>query len=116
MASLTTPFLVYNLGCEMLFIIDQRLRAQHSSNERSAAVLLDLADGLLQADLMEAHFEAQPRPQMSHVYELFVKVVNSTVMRLSTTRLAAAAVQSSSSRTCQARLVRTALVQHGQAL
>lgn len=86
MASLTTPFLVYNLGCEMLFIIDQRLRAQHSSNERSATVLLDLAEGLLQADLMEAHFTAQPRPNISHVYHIFVNIINSTVMRLSTTR------------------------------
>lgn len=70
----------------MLFIIDQRLRAQDSSQERSATVLLDLAEGLLQPDLMEAHFAAQPRPDISYIYDIFLRLTHSTVMRLSTTR------------------------------
>lgn len=70
----------------MLFIIDQRLRAQESSHERSATVLLDLAEGLLHADLMEICFAAQARPDLSYVYDIFVRLTHSTVMRLSTTR------------------------------
>lgn len=86
MASLTTPFLVYNLGCEMIFIIDQRLRAQNSAQERSAKVLLDLAEGLLHGDLMDELFIAKPQPDVTFIYNTFLRVAHSTVMRLSTTR------------------------------
>eukprot|EP00892_Ulva_mutabilis_P012738 jgi/Ulvmu1/9837/UM056_0078.1 len=87
MTSLTAPFLVYNLGCEMIFIIEQRLRAQNSSQERAATVLLDLAEGLLRQDQMEELFTAQPRPHIAHIYDKFLQLAHSTVMRLSTTSM-----------------------------
>ncbi|XP_055855545.1 protein OSCP1 [Episyrphus balteatus] len=46
-------FLVVNLGCEMLYVIDQRLKAQKISPEKSAEVMRDITSVLLDPKLVE---------------------------------------------------------------
>ena len=36
------PFIILNLGSEMIYILDQRLRSQDVSKERSIKVLQDI--------------------------------------------------------------------------
>lgn len=35
MSHFATPFIVTNLGCEMVFVIDQRLKAQNITLDKS---------------------------------------------------------------------------------
>lgn len=45
--TLENLYLVLNLGCEMIYVIDQRLTAQSVSLDKSAQVLRDLTEVLL---------------------------------------------------------------------
>jgi len=41
------PFIVLNLGSEMIYILDQRLRSQDVTKDRSSKVLQDIVQSLL---------------------------------------------------------------------
>lgn len=45
--TLENLFLVLNLGCEMIYVIDQRLNAQSVALDKAATVLRDLTEVLL---------------------------------------------------------------------
>lgn len=45
--TLENLFLTLNLGCEMIYVIDQRLNAQSVALDKSATVLRDLTEVLL---------------------------------------------------------------------
>ena len=41
------PFIILNLGAEMVYILDQRLRSQDISKDRSQKVLQDIINSML---------------------------------------------------------------------
>ncbi|KAJ6632881.1 Protein OSCP1 [Pseudolycoriella hygida] len=53
-------FLVLNLGCEMLYVIDQRLKAQRITVEKSAQVLRDLTCVLLDPKFLAQFLHPHP--------------------------------------------------------
>ncbi|XP_037044919.1 protein OSCP1 [Bradysia coprophila] len=53
-------FLVLNLGCEMLYVIDQRLKAQRITLEKSAQVLRDLTCVLLDPKFLAQFLHQHP--------------------------------------------------------
>jgi Organic solute transport protein 1 len=50
------PFVILNLGGEMIYILDQRLRAQEIGSERSQKVLQDVVKTMLSKKFVEELF------------------------------------------------------------
>jgi Organic solute transport protein 1 len=87
MAALVAPLVVGNMGCEMLFIIQQRLHAQQAPIARCSTVLSDLTKELFATELVDSLF--QPRlvmPGLSEMHNLLSHLARCSVMRLSMSR------------------------------
>lgn len=85
MAAVAMPLLALNLGCEMLFIIQQRLHAQATPAAKAAAVVADVARELCAL----APFQpAAPAVGLEDLQQLLARVAGSSVMRLSADRCA----------------------------
>ena len=54
------PFLIINLGGEMAFIIDQRLRSQTVEKSRAQRVLQDIVKSMFEPKFMDEVFRSQP--------------------------------------------------------
>ncbi|CAG9773880.1 unnamed protein product [Ceutorhynchus assimilis] len=82
MSLYTTPFLVLNLGSEMIFVIAQRLQAQNISEERSTLVLEDLIAGLTSNRLTKDLLRPQAAYSQEAVREIIETIANSSSMKL----------------------------------
>jgi hypothetical protein len=88
MTMLSTPVAVLNLGCQMLFVLEERLRSQEAPPERTLTLLSDLAKGVFATQFIEDLFRPQARPEVSKVFALFDAFAHSSVMTLSASRFA----------------------------
>jgi len=52
------PFVIINLGGEMVYILDQRLRSQDIGKERSQKVLQDIIKSMLSTKFVQELFRA----------------------------------------------------------
>ncbi|XP_013200899.2 protein OSCP1 [Amyelois transitella] len=82
MSHFSTPFIVVNLGCEMLYVIDQRLKAQNIGSDKSERVLMDIATVLLHPKLLDELFI--PQPVATHVVtkQLLQDISATSIMKL----------------------------------
>ncbi|GAB0093073.1 uncharacterized protein DMENIID0001_081250 [Sergentomyia squamirostris] len=82
-------FLVINLGCEMLYVIDQRLKAQHVNLEKSAQVLRDLTGVLLDPKFLTQLISTTEGPENLLTSQqcrlLMWDIASCSLMRLDTT-------------------------------
>ena len=76
------PFIVLNLGSEMIYILDQRLRSQDVTKDRSSKVLQDIVKSLLADRFVEELFRPQPIYTMSATKQIFKKLAHSSIMKL----------------------------------
>lgn len=76
------PFLILNMGGEMIYILEQRLNAQQISAEKSRKVLQDVLCSMLRADLQIELFQAQPLYSSRAVREVFTRLAHSSIMKL----------------------------------
>ena len=53
------PFAIINLGCEMIYIIEQRLKAQNIGPDRSKRVLNDVIKTLFSIQFVEELLKPQ---------------------------------------------------------
>ena len=81
------PFIVLNLGAEMIYILDQRLRAQEIGFERSQKVLQDVIKTMLSKKFVEELFRAQEMYSMVSTRQIFEKLAHSSIMKLNTTSM-----------------------------
>ena len=90
MASLVAmPWIVINLGGEMLYVLEQRLKAQSVPAGKAARVLQDVAATLLdRAFLEEKLFVPQETYSLSSTKKIFERLAHSSIMRLSDARCA----------------------------
>ncbi|KOB72101.1 putative Oxidored-nitro domain-containing protein [Operophtera brumata] len=82
MSHFATSFIVVNLGCEMAFVIDQRLKAQSIPNDRSERVLTDLVTVLLHRKLLDELFLPQPVAQHAVIKQLLQDISSTSIMKL----------------------------------
>ncbi|KAJ8714955.1 hypothetical protein PYW08_004936 [Mythimna loreyi] len=82
MSHFATPFLAVNLGCEMIFVIDQRLKAQNISLDKSEKVLTDVATVLLHPKLLDELFTPQPVAAHALIKQLLQDIATSSIMKL----------------------------------
>ncbi len=68
---LSLPFLILNMGGEMIYILDQRLRAQNIAPDKSQRVLLDVIRNLYAERLQEDLFRPQPLYSLTSARQFF---------------------------------------------
>lgn len=76
------PYLIINLGGEMLYILDQRLRAQSVITEKANRVREDLATKLVEESFLKGLFEPQKLYSMDECKSTFQDIVHSSIMKL----------------------------------
>ena len=86
MSQLAMPLLVVNLGCEMLYILDQRLKAQNIPGDKSCKVLHDVVRTMFDGTYVEKLFAPQDMYTVSQTRKIFDRLAHSSIMRLSESR------------------------------
>jgi Organic solute transport protein 1 len=87
MSLLATPLLIANLGCEMLFILEQRLKAQSIPGDKSQKVLHDVVKTMFDKTFVsEKLFIPQEMYSIQSTRKIFDRLAHSSIMRLSESR------------------------------
>lgn len=76
------PFVVVNLGAEMVFILEQRLRAQSVEGDKAQKVLQEILKFMFNKSFLEELFKPQERHSYTATKHLFTKLAHSSVMKL----------------------------------
>lgn len=84
---LCSPLLILNMGGEMMYILDQRLRAQQVEGLKATKVLNDVSKALFSEDFIIKLFEPQKICSLSFIRHLFEKVVHCSIMKLNETSM-----------------------------
>ena len=82
MAARAAPLLVLSLGCEMAYVLEQRLKAQQVEEAKKALVLRDILQSLFNPAFLEALFREQAVGTFAETQSLFWKIAHSSIMRL----------------------------------
>ena len=84
MASLMClPVVVCNLGVEMLYILEQRLRAQNIAEEKAVKVLHDVVTAMFDPAFVDELFKPQAAYTQKSMRRIMDKLAHSSIMRLS---------------------------------
>ncbi|XP_033741244.1 protein OSCP1-like [Pecten maximus] len=78
----TLPLLFINLGGEMIYILDQRLRAQNIADEKAKKVLHDIIATMYHKRFMEELFKPQPLYSKKAMRTVFDRLAHASIMRL----------------------------------
>ncbi|XP_026558564.1 protein OSCP1 isoform X1 [Pseudonaja textilis] len=78
----TLPLLVLNLGGEMLYIVDQRLRAQSIPGDKARQVMNDIIGGIFNKNFMDELFKPQELYSRKALRAVFERLVHASIMRL----------------------------------
>jgi len=76
------PFLIINLGAEMLYILQQRLRAQSIEETRTKRILGVVLASLLQPSFVEELFRPREAYSVRATRIVFERIAHASVMRL----------------------------------
>ncbi len=88
MSLLGMPWVVVNLGCEMVYILEQRLQAQGIAPEKSVKVVQDILRTMFDRSFMtDKLFVPQEMYSLASTRKIFDRLANSSIMRLSESRL-----------------------------
>ncbi|KAG9395764.1 Organic solute carrier protein 1 [Carpediemonas membranifera] len=83
MSLAANPFLFYNLGAEMVYILSQRLEAQFIAAEKQQRVIGDLLTNLFSRNFASEQFAPQPTYAYHSFKHILTRVVQSSVLKLS---------------------------------
>lgn len=81
------PFLVLNLGSEMIYILDQRLRSQDIPPDRKLRVLRDITQSMFSQKFLSELFRPQAMYSMVSTRQIFQKLAHSSIMKLNETSM-----------------------------
>ncbi|KRX45961.1 Protein OSCP1, partial [Trichinella murrelli] len=76
------PILIFNMGGEMCYILEQRLKAQKVKKERAHRVMNEIVAAIFCSRFLEQLFEPQELPSQPSMRLLFEKLAHSSIMRL----------------------------------
>jgi len=76
------PLIVLNMGSEMVYILQQRLKAQKIATDKACRVLMDTVSALFELKMIESTFRAQATFSSPSVRELFHRITHCSIMRL----------------------------------
>ncbi|XP_062049248.1 protein OSCP1 isoform X2 [Lepus europaeus] len=78
----TLPLLFLNLGGEMLYILDQRLRAQNIPGDKARKVLNDIISTMFNRKFMEELFKPQELYSKKALRTVYDRLAHASIMRL----------------------------------
>ncbi|XP_041069008.1 protein OSCP1 isoform X1 [Carcharodon carcharias] len=78
----TLPLLFINLGGEMLYILDQRLRAQNIPSDKAKKVMNDIISTMFNKKFMEELFKSQELYSKKALRTVFDRLAHASIMRL----------------------------------
>ncbi|XP_059510236.1 protein OSCP1 isoform X2 [Stegostoma tigrinum] len=78
----TLPLLFINLGGEMLYILDQRLRAQSIPSDKAKKVMNDIISTMFNKKFMEELFKSQELYSKKALRTVFDRLAHASIMRL----------------------------------
>ncbi|XP_064629355.1 protein OSCP1-like [Lineus longissimus] len=78
----TLPLLFINLGGEMMYILDQRLRAQNIPQEKAKKVVHDIVGTMFNKRFMEELFKPQELYSKKAMRTVFDRLAHASIMRL----------------------------------
>ena len=76
------PVLIANLGCEMIYVLCSRLKAQSVAEDKSIKVINDVVCSLFEQKFVSELFIGQEIAKHSSVKQLFEKLAHSSIMKL----------------------------------
>lgn len=79
---LALPFLMLNLGGEMVYILNQRLVAQKIPKDKADKVRQDVVKHILEPSFVEDLMKPQPLYSMTSTRQVFDKLAHSSIMKL----------------------------------
>ncbi|XP_014114070.1 PREDICTED: protein OSCP1 isoform X3 [Pseudopodoces humilis] len=82
MSARTLPLLFLNLGGEMLYILDQRLRAQSIPGEKARKVMNDIITTMFNKKFMEELFKPQDLYSKKALRTVYDRLAHASIMRL----------------------------------
>ncbi|XP_028675070.1 protein OSCP1 isoform X2 [Erpetoichthys calabaricus] len=82
MSMRTLPLLFINLGGEMLYILDQRLRAQNIPGDKAKKVMNDIITTMFNKKFMEELFKPQELYSKKALRTVFDRLAHASIMRL----------------------------------
>ncbi|KAM9805771.1 protein OSCP1 [Syngnathus typhle] len=82
MSSRTLPLLFINLGGEMLYILDQRLRAQNIPADKAKKVMNDIITTMFNKKFLEELFKPQELYSKEALRTVFDRLAHASIMRL----------------------------------
>jgi hypothetical protein len=82
MSKTVNPFLLLNMGCEAVYVVDQRLLAQNISKEKGAQVLNATVNYLLGYDRLQEMFRPKDTLLLSEVRSVMEGMVNCSIMKI----------------------------------
>ncbi|XP_071253945.1 protein OSCP1-like isoform X2 [Salvelinus alpinus] len=82
MSSRTLPLLFINLGGEMLYILDQRLRAQNIPADKAKKVMNDIITTMFNKTFLEELFKPQELYSKKTLRTVFDRLAHASIMRL----------------------------------
>lgn len=77
------PIVFSNLGVEMLYVLEQRLRAQKISEDKAVKVLHDVVKAMFDPQFVDELFKPQEVYTQKATRHIFDKLAHSSIMRLS---------------------------------
>lgn len=91
MSLLGMPWVVINLGCEMIYILEQRLKAQNIAPDKAVKVIQDIVTTMFDPSFTkEKLFVPQEMYSLHSTRKIFDRLAHSSIMRLSESRCEAA--------------------------
>lgn len=78
----TLPILYINLGAEMLYVLQQRLKAQKVSKDKQSKVVQDIVGHMLSDRVLSTLFTPQPLASSRRLKTNFTKLAHGSIMKL----------------------------------
>lgn len=86
MSLFAMPIVMANLGAEMVYILEQRLKAQQIPDEKGNKVLNDVVLTMFNHNFYTEVFRPQEAYNIGSTRQVFDRLAHSSIMRLSTAR------------------------------
>ncbi|DAZ97620.1 TPA: hypothetical protein N0F65_002239 [Lagenidium giganteum] len=81
---MTMPMLIINMGAEMIYVLDQRLKAQNIPRDKSSKVLEDIIKTMHNEKFMVELFKPHHMYSNVSTRQIFDRLAHSSIMRLNT--------------------------------
>uniref|UniRef100_K3WWX1 Protein OSCP1 n=1 Tax=Globisporangium ultimum (strain ATCC 200006 / CBS 805.95 / DAOM BR144) TaxID=431595 RepID=K3WWX1_GLOUD len=81
---MTMPMLIVNMGAEMIYVLDQRLKAQSIPRDKSSKVLEDIIKTMHNEKFMAELFKPHHMYSNISTRQIFDRLAHSSIMRLNT--------------------------------